>query len=106
MELNEDFIVDEVTSFIKEKFVNDIIVNFQTYHTTELLRNYEFETPELTIDLWVESKNVNDEYVEITNVSFGFVNYVYRYNVTNFQEKINFIEDEVNIRLIDYKQDL
>lgn len=106
MELDIDFIVDEVSSFIKEKFVDDIIVNFQTYHTTELLRNYEFETPELTIDIWVEAKNVNDEYVEITNVSFGFANYIYQFNVTNFQEKINCIEDEVNIRLFDYRQNI
>ena len=106
MELNIDFLIDKISDFIKEKFVNDMIVEFQTYHNTKLTNNYEYDTPDLSIDLWVDAKIVNDEYAEITNVSFGYIDYMYRFNVPNFQDRMNWIEDEVNNNLIGYKQNI
>ena len=106
MELNVNLLIDEISYFIKEKFVNEIVVKFQTYHNTELTNNYEYDTSDLSIDLWVDAKIIDDEYVEITNISFGFVDYIYRFNVTDFQEKMNCIEDEVNNNLIGYKQNI
>ena len=106
MKLNVNILIDEISNFLKEKFVNDMIVEFQTYHNTELINNYEFDTPDLSIDIWVDARIVDDEYAEITNVSFGYIDYMYRFNVTDFQEKMNFIEDEVNDRLIGYIQNI
>ena len=106
MELNVDFIVDEISNFLKEKFVNDMIVEFQTYHNTELTNDYEYDSPDLSIDIWVDARIVDNEYAEITNVSFGFVDYIYRFNLSNFNDKMNYIEYEVNNNLIGYKQNI
>ena len=106
MEMNINFLINEISDFIKENFVKDMIVEFQTYHNIELTNNYEYNTPDLSIDLWIDARIVDDEYVEITDILFGFVDYIYQFDVPNFQEKMNYIEDEVNDRLIGYIHDL
>ena len=68
MKLNVNLLIDEISDFLKEKFVNDMIVEFQTYHNTELTNNYGFDTSDLFIDIWIDAQNVDDEYVEITNI--------------------------------------
>ena len=106
MTLDYNFILDSVSDFIKEKFVNEIVVKFQTYHESKTLENFEFDTPDLSIDIWVDIENIDDEYVEITNISFGYIDYIYRFNVPDFQDRMNWIEDELNDRLIGYRHNL
>ena len=104
--MNVEFFIDEISDFIKEKFVNDMVIEFQTYHNTKIENNYEFDSLDLAIDIWIDAQNVDDEYVEITNIFFGAVDYVYQLTDMDFYNNISKIEREVNNNLIGYRQDI